>query len=144
MLSRLSRFGLALPRFFAVPPARFVSQSKPSGSAGSTAVTELYGPRQAPDHEEVNPYLKNPDYNGFSDDPEQDVWEMRLAFFMGISVCLVIGSTFVHYLPDPKMQQWSRREAERLIVLREKEGLPLINENYYDPSTIILPDPEDE
>lgn len=35
------------------------------------------------------------------------------------------------------MRQWARREAERLILLREREDLPLIEENYYDPNTIV-------
>lgn len=37
------------------------------------------------------------------------------------------------------MRKWARREAERLIKQREAEGLPLMTENYYDPSTIVLP-----
>lgn len=37
------------------------------------------------------------------------------------------------------MRKWARREAERLIVQKEKEGVPLITENYYDPSKLILP-----
>lgn len=36
------------------------------------------------------------------------------------------------------MRQWARREAERVILQREKEGLPLMSENYYDPNKIIL------
>lgn len=43
-----------------------------------------------------------------------------------------------------RMRQWARREAERLVVLREAQGLPLIDENYYDPSKIILPSSSDE
>ncbi|KAG7224301.1 hypothetical protein INR49_000544 [Caranx melampygus] len=64
---------------------------------------------------------------------------MRVGFFFGISVALVIGATFIHYLPDHGMRQWARREAERLVQQREKEGLPLISENYYDPEKIVLP-----
>lgn len=41
------------------------------------------------------------------------------------------------------MRQWARREAERLIHQREKEGLPLIEENYYDPSKILQPTAEE-
>ncbi|KAK2850792.1 hypothetical protein Q5P01_007068 [Channa striata] len=94
-------------------------------------------------HAEVSPYVKNPEYHGFSTDPVVDEWNMRLAFFFGISVALVIGGTFIHYLPDHGMRQWARREAERLIQQREKEGLPLISENYYDPSKIVLPTAEE-
>ncbi|XP_034021617.1 NADH dehydrogenase [ubiquinone] 1 beta subcomplex subunit 11, mitochondrial [Thalassophryne amazonica] len=99
MLTRLSRFGSVFPRFVLNSSARFVSQSKASG--GSAAVTELpsAGPTVTP--EEFSPFVKNPDYHGFSDDPVVDVWNMRIAFFFGISMALVIGGTFIHYLPDP-------------------------------------------
>ncbi|KAM9752417.1 NADH dehydrogenase [ubiquinone] 1 beta subcomplex subunit 11, mitochondrial [Menidia menidia] len=152
MLSRLSRLGLALPRApsvlpvpvpvqFRVPvpvpvPVRFVSQSKPSGAA---AVTELHPAAEPPGHGEVSPYVKNPDYHGFSSDPVEDEWNMKVGFFFGISVALVIGGTFIHYLPDHGMRQWSRREAERLVRQREQDGLPLLEENYYDPKRILLP-----
>ncbi|KAM6924683.1 NADH dehydrogenase [ubiquinone] 1 beta subcomplex subunit 11, mitochondrial [Xenentodon cancila] len=139
MLSRLSRFGLVLPRSLYLPPARFVSQSKPTGAAGSAAVTELQHGAGESDHGEVSPYVKNPDYHGFSSDPVEDEWNMKVGFFFGISVALVIGGAFIHYLPDHGMRQWARREAERLILDREKAGLPLITENYYDPSKIVLP-----
>ncbi|XP_026224691.1 NADH dehydrogenase [ubiquinone] 1 beta subcomplex subunit 11, mitochondrial [Anabas testudineus] len=139
MLTRLSRLGPVLPRLLSNPSARFVSQSKPSGAAGSAAVTELHPAAEKAGHGEVNEYVKNPDYHGFSSDPVVDKWNMRLGFFFGISVALVIGGTFIHYLPDHGMRQWARREAERVIVQREKEGLPLIDENYYDPSKIVLP-----
>uniref|UniRef100_A0A672JLU8 NADH dehydrogenase [ubiquinone] 1 beta subcomplex subunit 11, mitochondrial n=1 Tax=Salarias fasciatus TaxID=181472 RepID=A0A672JLU8_SALFA len=52
----------------------------------------------------------NPDYHGFSSDPVEDTLNMRVG-------------TFIHYLPD----------------LREREGLPLISENYYDTEKIVLP-----
>ncbi|XP_078110288.1 NADH dehydrogenase [ubiquinone] 1 beta subcomplex subunit 11, mitochondrial [Sander vitreus] len=138
MLTRVLRFGPALPRLLSKPPARFVSQSKSTGAAGSAAVTELHPAAEQAGHGEVSHYVKNPDYHGFSSDPVVDLWNMRLGFFFGISVALVIGGTFVHYLPDHGMRQWARREAERVIQQRENEGLPVIDENYYDPNKIIL------
>lgn len=45
-------------------------------------------------------FCQNPDYHGFSSDPVVDAWNMRLGLFFGISVALVIGGTFIHYLPD--------------------------------------------
>ncbi|XP_047220969.1 NADH dehydrogenase [ubiquinone] 1 beta subcomplex subunit 11, mitochondrial [Girardinichthys multiradiatus] len=135
----LSRIGLALPRTLPVPPTRFVSQSK---AVSATAVTELHRPEKQAGHGEVSPYVRNPDYHGFSSDPVEDEWNMKVGFFFGISVALVIGGTFIHYLPDHGMRRWARREAERLIQLKEKEGLPLIEENYYDMGKIILPSSE--
>ncbi|XP_054904483.1 NADH dehydrogenase [ubiquinone] 1 beta subcomplex subunit 11, mitochondrial [Poeciliopsis prolifica] len=139
MLSRLSRLRLASPRTVSVLSTRFVSQSKADSAVSSTAVTELFEPVDQTGRGEVNPFAKNPDFHGFSTDPAEDVRNMRVGFFFGISVALVIGGTFVHYLPDQGMRKWARREAERLIQLREKDGLPLIEENYYDASKIILP-----
>ncbi|CAI5678604.1 NADH dehydrogenase [ubiquinone] 1 beta subcomplex subunit 11, mitochondrial [Oreochromis niloticus] len=139
MLTRISRFGLTLPRLLYNPPARFVSQSKANSATGSTAMTELHPEVQHSGHGEVSPYVKNPDYHGFSSDPVEDEWNMKVGFFFGISVALVIGGTFIHYLPDHGMRQWARREAERLIQQREADGVPLIEENYYDTNKIILP-----
>ncbi|XP_053199340.1 NADH dehydrogenase [ubiquinone] 1 beta subcomplex subunit 11, mitochondrial [Scomber japonicus] len=138
MLTRLTRYGPAVPRLLSNVQARYVSQSKPTGAAGSAAVTELHPAAEA-GHGEVSPYVKNPDYHGFSSDPVVDDWNMKVGFFFGISVVLVIGGTFINYLPDHGMRKWARREAERLIVQKEKEGVPLITENYYDPSKLILP-----
>ncbi|XP_068180755.1 NADH dehydrogenase [ubiquinone] 1 beta subcomplex subunit 11, mitochondrial [Antennarius striatus] len=136
MFTRLSRFGPGLARLWCHPPARLISQSK---TTGSTAVTELHPVPEAGSHAEVSRYVKNPDYHGFSDDPVEDEWNVRLGFFFGISVALVMGGAFIHYLPDQGMYQWARREAEHVIVQREKAGLPLLDENYYDPQKIILP-----
>ncbi|CAM2110022.1 unnamed protein product [Caretta caretta] len=79
---------------------------------------------------------KNPDYHGFDADPVVDVWNMRLAFFFGISLCIVVGSTFVHYLPDHGMRKWARREAEQMVKERERLGLPILDSNYFDPSKL--------
>ncbi|XP_072350232.1 NADH dehydrogenase [ubiquinone] 1 beta subcomplex subunit 11, mitochondrial [Scyliorhinus torazame] len=98
-----------------------------------------YGDGEQP---EVNLYDKNPEYHGFSSDPVVDLWNMRLAFFFGISLAIVMGSVFVHYLPDRGMRQWSRREAERRLKHLETQGLPPIAENYYDTEKIVLPRPE--
>ncbi|KAM8829524.1 NADH dehydrogenase [ubiquinone] 1 beta subcomplex subunit 11, mitochondrial [Synchiropus picturatus] len=144
MLTRLSRLGPALPRLLCNAPARFVSQSKSSGAAGASAVTQVHKGLEPHGHGEVSQYVKNPEYHGFSSDPVVDEWNMRLGFFFGISVALVIGGTFIYYLPDHKMKKWAKREAERVIVQRERDGLPLIDENYYDPSTIILPSAQEE
>uniref|UniRef100_A0AAX7V101 NADH dehydrogenase [ubiquinone] 1 beta subcomplex subunit 11, mitochondrial n=1 Tax=Astatotilapia calliptera TaxID=8154 RepID=A0AAX7V101_ASTCA len=100
MLTRISRFGLTLPRLLYNPPARLVSQSKANSATGSTAVTELHPEVQHSGHGEVSPYVKNPEYHGFSSDPVEDEWNMKVGFFFGISVALVIGGTFIHYLPD--------------------------------------------
>ncbi|NXK15306.1 NDUBB dehydrogenase, partial [Herpetotheres cachinnans] len=85
---------------------------------------------------------QNPDYHGFSADPDADVLNMRAVFFTGISLAIVLGSVFLHYLPDYGLQQWARREAELQIRERERQGLPLLEPNYYDPARLALPPAE--
>uniref|UniRef100_A0A8C8USD6 NADH dehydrogenase [ubiquinone] 1 beta subcomplex subunit 11, mitochondrial n=1 Tax=Peromyscus maniculatus bairdii TaxID=230844 RepID=A0A8C8USD6_PERMB len=78
----------------------------------------------------------NPDFHGFDQDPVVDVWNMRAVFFFGFSIALVFGTTFVAYLPDYRilvlMQEWARREAERLVKYREANGLPTMESNCFD------------
>ncbi|MGH0149342.1 UNVERIFIED_CONTAM: hypothetical protein FKN15_027585, partial [Acipenser sinensis] len=64
---------------------------------------------------------QNRDFHGFHKDPQVDVWNMKVAFFFGISVAIVIGGTFVHYLPDhgdfhgfhkdPQVDVWNMKVA---------------------------------
>ncbi|XP_068104725.1 NADH dehydrogenase [ubiquinone] 1 beta subcomplex subunit 11, mitochondrial [Hyperolius riggenbachi] len=96
------------------------------------------------DDEVPNMFLKNPESFGYSDDPVADLWNARFVFFFGVTLCLVLGPIFVYYLPDPKMRNWSRSEAERLVKLREAQGLPIMDENYYDPDSLVLPEEEEE
>ena len=42
-----------------------------------------------------------------------------------------------------RMQEWARREAERLVKYREANGLPIMDSNCFDPSKIQLPEDED-
>ncbi|XP_043848389.1 NADH dehydrogenase [ubiquinone] 1 beta subcomplex subunit 11, mitochondrial [Dromiciops gliroides] len=99
--------------------------------------------REDPESEDINLYEKNPDSHGFDEDPVTDLWNMRVVFFFGVSVAIVLGSTFLAYIPDYKMKEWARREAEQLVKLREAQGLPLMTSNYFDPSRVILPDDEE-
>ncbi|XP_063064347.1 NADH dehydrogenase [ubiquinone] 1 beta subcomplex subunit 11, mitochondrial [Engraulis encrasicolus] len=145
MASRLTKIWPSLYQMRLSPMhgARFVSQSSRSSAAGATAVTDVHD-KDSHGHAEVNPYEENPDYHGFSRDATADAWNMKLSFFFSISIALVIGSAFVHYLPDRGLRQWARREAERLVLQREAEGLPIMTENYYDPSKIVLTSAEEE
>ena len=68
---------------------------------------------------------------------------MRVVVFFGFSIALVLGSTFVAYLPDYRMQEWARREAERLVKYREAHGLPIMESNCFDNIKIQLPEDED-
>ncbi|KAM9577004.1 NADH dehydrogenase [ubiquinone] 1 beta subcomplex subunit 11, mitochondrial [Trichechus inunguis] len=99
--------------------------------------------QEDPDPEDENLYEKNPDSHGYDKNPVVDLWNMRVVFFFGFSIVLVLGSTFVAYLPDYRMREWARREAERLVKYREANGLPIMESNCFDPSKIQLPEEED-
>ncbi|XP_065427207.1 NADH dehydrogenase [ubiquinone] 1 beta subcomplex subunit 11, mitochondrial [Chrysemys picta bellii] len=140
---------LLLLRGFPARGAR--AGSGPGGEAAAVAVTPppaARAPRQQQHEEEeeegsmVAMLRKNPDYHGFDPDPVIDLWNMRLAFFFGVSLCIVVGATFLHYLPDHGMRKWARREAEQKVKERERLGLPIMDSNYFDPSKLVLPDEE--
>uniref|UniRef100_A0A7N5JJL3 NADH dehydrogenase [ubiquinone] 1 beta subcomplex subunit 11, mitochondrial n=2 Tax=Ailuropoda melanoleuca TaxID=9646 RepID=A0A7N5JJL3_AILME len=99
--------------------------------------------QEDPDPEDENLYEKNPDSHGYDKDRVVDLWNMRVVFFFGFSVVLVLGSTFIAYLPDYRMQEWARREAERLVKYREANGLPIMESNCFDPSKIQLLEDEE-
>ncbi|XP_045394479.1 NADH dehydrogenase [ubiquinone] 1 beta subcomplex subunit 11, mitochondrial [Lemur catta] len=115
----------------------------PSAVAGKRPPEPTMRWQEDPETEDENLYEKNPDYHGYDKDPVLDVWNMRVVFFFGFSIVMVLGGTFVAYLPDYRMQEWSRREAERLVKYREANGLPIMESNYFDPSKIQLPEDED-
>lgn len=53
---------------------------------------------------------------------------------------------FPHISPHiaaSRMQEWARREAERLVKYREANGLPIMESNCFDPSKIQLTEAED-
>uniref|UniRef100_A0A2K6B3Z1 NADH dehydrogenase [ubiquinone] 1 beta subcomplex subunit 11, mitochondrial n=2 Tax=Macaca nemestrina TaxID=9545 RepID=A0A2K6B3Z1_MACNE len=153
MAARL--FGLSARRLLAAAATRGLPATRvrwessfsrtvvaPSAVARERAPEPTTQWQEDPETEDQNLYEKNPDSHGYDKDPVLDVWNMRVVFFFGVSVVLVLGSTYVAYLPDYRMKDWSRREAERLVKYREANGLPLIESNYFDPSKIQLPEDE--
>ncbi|XP_006864297.1 PREDICTED: NADH dehydrogenase [ubiquinone] 1 beta subcomplex subunit 11, mitochondrial isoform X2 [Chrysochloris asiatica] len=112
----------------------------PPAMAGKRPLEPTIRWQEDPDPEDENLYEKNPDSHGYDKDPVVDTWNMRVVFFFGFSIVLVLGSTFVAYLPDYRMREWARREAERLVKYREANGLPIMESNCFDPSKIQLPE----
>ncbi|XP_040180477.1 NADH dehydrogenase [ubiquinone] 1 beta subcomplex subunit 11, mitochondrial-like [Rana temporaria] len=143
-LTRAAR-PLLLRRPAALTRSVHTAPQQPAASSSVTAEHQHTGGPEEEHEEEVNNmFLKNPDSFGFSDDPEADLWNARFAFFTSVTLCLVLGTAFVYYIPDPRMNRWARKEAERLVKLREAQGLPLMPENYYDPDSLVLPDDVDD
>ncbi|TEA28613.1 hypothetical protein DBR06_SOUSAS31110009 [Sousa chinensis] len=160
MLGLCGRRLLAVAARRGLPAARVRWESSssravivPSAVAGKRPPEPTLRWQEDPDPEDENLYEKNPDSHGYDRDPAVDLWNMRVVFFFGFSIILVLGSTFVAYLPDYRcmgcqrewdgMQEWARREAERLVKYREANGLPIMDSNCFDPSKIQLPEDED-
>ncbi|XP_017761372.1 PREDICTED: NADH dehydrogenase [ubiquinone] 1 beta subcomplex subunit 11, mitochondrial [Eufriesea mexicana] len=81
---------------------------------------------------------------GFDDkDKKVDRQAMHLTLFVSISICLVCGSFVLGYMPDPRLKDWSQREAFLQIRYKEEHGLPLIDPNIVDPSKFTLPSEEE-
>ncbi|KAM6226125.1 NADH dehydrogenase [ubiquinone] 1 beta subcomplex subunit 11, mitochondrial [Porphyrio hochstetteri] len=138
----MAALGRAL-RALRVGALRVGTRGRSLGPAG--ALTAPPVPLGAEPHEEepmAAAQRKNPDFHGFSADPEADVLNMRAVFFSGVSIAIVLGTVFLHYLPDYGLRQWARREAELQIRDRESRGVPLLDPNYYDPARLPLPPPE--
>ncbi|KAM5221946.1 NADH dehydrogenase [ubiquinone] 1 beta subcomplex subunit 11, mitochondrial [Ctenodactylus gundi] len=145
--------GLCARRFLTVTATRGLPVARvrweSSSSRAVVAPSTMTGKRptepaaqwqEDPEPEDENLYEKNPDSHGFDPDPVVDLWNMRVVFFFGFSIVLVFGTTFMAYLPDYRMHEWARREAERLVKYREANGLPIMESNCFDPSKIQLPD----
>uniref|UniRef100_A0A8C8ZPT7 NADH dehydrogenase [ubiquinone] 1 beta subcomplex subunit 11, mitochondrial n=1 Tax=Prolemur simus TaxID=1328070 RepID=A0A8C8ZPT7_PROSS len=117
----------------------------PSAVAGKRPPEPTMRWQEDPETEDENLYEKNPDYHGYDKDPVLDVWNMRVVFFFGFSIVMVLGapSTSTPAAAASRMQEWSRREAERLVKYREANGLPIMESNCFDPSKIQLPEDED-
>lgn len=59
----------------------------------------------------ISPSSQNPDSHGYDKDPVVDLWNMRVIFFFGVSIVLVLGTTFVAYLPDYRYKGYLREWA---------------------------------
>ncbi|XP_032151563.1 NADH dehydrogenase [ubiquinone] 1 beta subcomplex subunit 11, mitochondrial-like [Sapajus apella] len=86
------------------------------------------------DPENKNFYEKNPDSHGYDKDPVLDIWNTQPVFFFGVSVVLALGSTFVAYLPDYRMQEWACCEAGRLVKYQEPKAFPSWNPTASTPA----------
>ncbi|XP_069141366.1 NADH dehydrogenase [ubiquinone] 1 beta subcomplex subunit 11, mitochondrial-like [Argopecten irradians] len=80
---------------------------------------------------------------GFDDvDHDFDQFTHNLTLFTGITLMVIMGF-FLSYSPDHRLKNWSMREAHLELKRREELGLPLIDRNIVDPSTITLPSEEE-
>lgn len=82
-------------------------------------------------------------YGFDNEDEAEDRHALHQTLFVTVTICLVLGSTVMAYLPDVKGKDWAQREAYLQLRYREEHGLPLIDPNMIDPSKIKLPSDEE-
>uniref|UniRef100_A0A8C9PWH4 NADH dehydrogenase [ubiquinone] 1 beta subcomplex subunit 11, mitochondrial n=1 Tax=Spermophilus dauricus TaxID=99837 RepID=A0A8C9PWH4_SPEDA len=109
----------------------------PSAVAGKRPPEPTMRWQEDPEPEDENLYEKNPDSHGYDKDPVVDLWNMRVIFFFGVSIVLVLGTTFVAYLPDYRMREWAQAHGLPLLALNLQS---VMESNCFDPSKIQLPD----
>lgn len=94
--------------------------------------------------EEAKPVKRKWVSYGFSNEDEaEDRHAMHQTLFVTVTICLVLGSTVMAYLPDVRGKDWAQREAYLQLRYREEHGLPPIDPNYIDPAKIMLPTDEE-
>ncbi|XP_050075784.1 NADH dehydrogenase [ubiquinone] 1 beta subcomplex subunit 11, mitochondrial [Anopheles maculipalpis] len=65
------------------------------------------------------------------------------SFFFTVTLCLVLGTAYWAYIPDPQLQDWAQREAYLELRRREAAGLEPISKDFIDPAQIVLPSDEE-
>lgn len=70
---------------------------------------------------------------------EEDTNVHHASFFFSVTLCLVFGGLAWTYAPDVHLRDWAQREAFLELRRREKAGLPPIDPNYINPSSVSLP-----
>ncbi|KAG8328521.1 uncharacterized protein LOC124372840 [Homalodisca vitripennis] len=81
---------------------------------------------------------------GFSGKTEEEEHNrMHAMFFTYITIGFVLSGFYLYYKPSTSMRDWALREAYLELRRREQLGLPLIDPNYVDPSTVYLPSDEE-
>jgi len=76
-------------------------------------------------------------------DREVDEWSHHLLMFSMLTIVICWGGFFLAYYPDFRDVEWAQREAYLELERREKNGLPLIDENFIDPANFELPSDEE-
>lgn len=131
LLNRLPKSG-TVPSF-----SRWISTSNKKSDVSTTATAET---EACPIKEEKRHWQSY----GFSETSEkEDLTEMNNHGFFLISIGLCLSIFILAYRPEVNLADWSHREAFLELRRREKLGLPLIDPNYVDPATIVLPTDEE-
>lgn len=121
---------------------RFISTSNKKDDT-----TTIIGPTTTTKSEETTPVAKKvkffSDYGFGGETEKEEKVYMHFSFFIYISLGLVIPIFYFAYRPKFYNSDWALREAFLELRRREQLGLPLVDPNYVDPSTVYLPSDEE-
>lgn len=124
------------------PQCRFIKTSTKKDDTMAVTLKPPVKPLTKEDF--AKPHPENWISYGFKyDDKTEDRYVTNATFFLAITCCVVIGGFVWIYAPDFQMRDWAQREAFLELRRREAAGEELLNPNYVDPATIVLPSDED-
>lgn len=129
-----------LPKCRTIPSvSRWISTSNKKSDVSTTAVAGAQA--EAADGKTEKRHWQSYGFNSQSE--VDDLNEMHSHGFFLISIGLCLSIFFIVYRPESNLADWSQREAFLELRRREKLGLPLIDPNYVDPATVVLPTDEE-
>lgn len=121
--------------------ARLISSSQKNRDAATVDLSKKAAAKPAEPAAATN---KNWVSYGFDYKSEtEDRNSMHSTFLFTVTFCLVLGSFYWAYLPDPQLQDWAQREGYLELRRREAAGLEPISKDFVDPSQIVLPSDEE-
>ncbi|XP_055538450.1 NADH dehydrogenase [ubiquinone] 1 beta subcomplex subunit 11, mitochondrial [Wyeomyia smithii] len=125
--------------------ARLISSSQKNRDAATIDVTSKKTTKPAePAAASTTAVKKNWVSYGFDQRNEaNDRSATNASFFFSVTLCLVLGSFYWAYLPDPQLRDWAQREGYLELRRREAAGLEPISKDFIDPSQIVLPTDEE-
>lgn len=148
-MSSLSRFvklcsiskRLSAPQCFT--HIRSINTSKKKDDTTTTAVDATCSP--SPQSGTVQPKKSKffYDYGFYGKTEEEEHFNMNFLFFTYVSMGLGCSFFYFMYAPTDNLADWAQREGYLELRRREQLGLPLIDPNYVDPSTVYLPSDEE-
>ncbi|XP_065082670.1 NADH dehydrogenase [ubiquinone] 1 beta subcomplex subunit 11, mitochondrial [Ochlerotatus camptorhynchus] len=124
--------------------ARLISSSQKNRDAATVDLSKKAAAKPAEPAAAAAATNKNWVSYGFDYKTEkEDQNSMHSTFLFTVTFCLVLGTFYWAYLPDPQLQDWAQREAYLELRRREAAGLEPISKDFVDPSQIVLPSDEE-
>uniref|UniRef100_A0A8D8PLG8 NADH dehydrogenase [ubiquinone] 1 beta subcomplex subunit 11, mitochondrial n=1 Tax=Cacopsylla melanoneura TaxID=428564 RepID=A0A8D8PLG8_9HEMI len=139
LLSKVSKTSYCLQTRAIPSISRWISTSNKKSDVSATASADTSIEACEVKHEKRHWQS----YGFDSKDELNDLNVMHSHGFFFISIGLCVSIFILAYRPDIHLHDWAEREAFLELRRREKLGLPLIDPNYVDPATIVLPTDEE-